>query len=66
MPVKRMSAPITADSPTAGSRWTPQRVAYGALALVVLAFLLVKAAEDLRQFVVVTLSGHPRSLQWVL
>ncbi len=52
-----MSAPITADSPTAGSRWTPQRVAYGALALVVLAFLLVKAAEDLRQFVVVTLNG---------
>jgi branched-chain amino acid transport system permease protein len=39
------------------ARWTPQRIAYTAVAVVVVVFLLVKAADDLRQFVIVTLNG---------
>jgi branched-chain amino acid transport system permease protein len=41
----------------AGTRWTPQRIAYTAVAVVVVVFLIVKAADDLRQFVIVTLNG---------
>jgi branched-chain amino acid transport system permease protein len=41
----------------AGTRWTPQRIAYTAVAVVVVVFLLVKAADDPRQFVIVTLNG---------
>src|SRR5918996_2272313 len=41
----------------ARARWTPQRIAYTAVAVVVVVFLLVKAADDLRQFVIVTLNG---------
>jgi branched-chain amino acid transport system permease protein len=41
----------------AGSRWTPQRIAYTAVAVVVVVFLVVKAADDVRQFVRVTLNG---------
>ena len=37
--------------------WNPQRIAVAALAVVVLVWLIVKASEDLRQFVVVTLNG---------
>src|SRR5829696_5157229 len=39
------------------SAWTPRRIALTALAAAVAGFLLVKAAEDLRQFTVVTLNG---------
>jgi len=37
--------------------WGPQRIAVAALAVVVLVWLIVKASEDLRQFVVVSLNG---------
>jgi branched-chain amino acid transport system permease protein len=46
-----------AEAPRARSRWTPQRIAYTLVAAVVVVFLIFKAAEDLRQFVVVTLNG---------
>jgi branched-chain amino acid transport system permease protein len=41
----------------AGRRWSPQRIAYTVLAAAVVVFLIVKAADDLRQFVIVTLNG---------
>jgi branched-chain amino acid transport system permease protein len=41
----------------ARSRWTPQRIAYTVVVAAVVVFLVVKAADDLRQFVVVTLNG---------
>ena len=37
--------------------WGPQRIAVAALGVVVLVWLIVKASEDLRQFVVVSLNG---------
>lgn len=39
------------------SRWTPQRIAYTLVLVVVVLFLISKAADDLRQFVIVTLNG---------
>jgi branched-chain amino acid transport system permease protein len=45
------------EAPRAGARWTPQRIAYTVVAVAVVIFLIVKAADDLRQFVVVTLNG---------
>jgi branched-chain amino acid transport system permease protein len=48
------------EAPEAGgarSRWTPSRIAYTAVLAAVVIFLAVKAADDLRQFVVVTLNG---------
>jgi branched-chain amino acid transport system permease protein len=47
------------EAPEATSRraWTPQRIALTAIAAAVLGFLAVKAADDLRQFTVVTLNG---------
>jgi branched-chain amino acid transport system permease protein len=39
------------------SRWTPQRIAYTVVLVVVVVFLITKAADDLRQFVIVTLNG---------
>jgi branched-chain amino acid transport system permease protein len=42
---------------SAGARWTPSRIAYTLVAAAVVVFLVVKAADDLRQFVVVTLNG---------
>jgi branched-chain amino acid transport system permease protein len=41
----------------AGGRWTPKRIAYTLVIAVVVVFLLIKAADDLRQFVIVTLNG---------
>ena len=41
----------------AGSRWTPKRIAGLVVVAVVAVFLIVKAADDLRQFVIVTLNG---------
>jgi branched-chain amino acid transport system permease protein len=41
----------------AGTRWSPQRIAFTAVAIVVAIFLVIKAADDLRQFVIVTLNG---------
>ena len=40
-----------------GSRWTPTRIAFTAIAVLVAVFLVIKAADDLRQFVIVTLNG---------
>src|SRR5687767_2149006 len=48
------------EAPEAGgarSRWTPSRIAYTAVLAAVVIFLAVKAADDLRQFVIVTLNG---------
>jgi branched-chain amino acid transport system permease protein len=41
----------------AGGRWSPKRIAATVLVAVVVVFLVFKAADDLRQFVIVTLSG---------
>ena len=41
----------------ARSRWTFKRIAYTVVIAAVVIFLIVKAADDLRQFVVVTLNG---------
>ena len=41
----------------AGNRWTPKRIAFALVAVVVVVFLVVKAADDVRQFVIVTLNG---------
>jgi branched-chain amino acid transport system permease protein len=41
----------------AGGRWTPKRIVYTLVIAAVAVFLLVKAADDLRQFVIVTLNG---------
>jgi branched-chain amino acid transport system permease protein len=40
-----------------GAGWNMRRVAVGALAVVVVAWLLIKGSEDWRQFAVVTLNG---------
>jgi branched-chain amino acid transport system permease protein len=41
----------------AGTRWTPKRIAFAVLVVAVAGFLIVKAADDLRQFVIVSLNG---------
>jgi len=41
----------------ATGRWTPQRIAYALVVAVVIVFLIFKAADDVRQFVIVTLNG---------
>jgi branched-chain amino acid transport system permease protein len=47
-----------ADAQRGGLRgWGPRRIAVAAIAVVVLVWLIVKASEDLRQFVVVSLNG---------
>jgi branched-chain amino acid transport system permease protein len=54
------SAPATAggvETPARGRRWTWQRIAGIVVAVVVIVFLGVKAADDLRRFVIVTLNG---------
>jgi branched-chain amino acid transport system permease protein len=48
------AAPEVAEK---GSRWTPTRIAFTVIAVVVAVFLVIKAADDLRQFVIVTLNG---------
>ncbi len=50
-----MSAETISTPP--GPAWPPKKVALIALAVVVAGFLVVKAAEDLRQFTTVTLNG---------
>jgi branched-chain amino acid transport system permease protein len=40
-----------------GSRWSLKRIAYAVAVTAVAVFLVVKAADDLRQFVIVTLNG---------
>jgi branched-chain amino acid transport system permease protein len=51
-------AVVEAPEATSSRRaWTPQRIALTAIAAAVLGFLAVKAADDLRQFTVVTLNG---------
>src|SRR5688500_19068041 len=40
-----------------GGRWSAKRIAATAVIAVVAIFLIVKAAEDVRQFVIVTLNG---------
>jgi branched-chain amino acid transport system permease protein len=49
-----VEAPEATASPAA---WTPRRIALTAIAAAVIGFLVVKAADDLRQFTVVTLNG---------
>jgi branched-chain amino acid transport system permease protein len=49
-----LEAPEVAD---AGTRWSPKRIAFTAVVVVVAVFLVIKAADDLRQFVIVTLNG---------
>jgi branched-chain amino acid transport system permease protein len=41
----------------AGARWSPKRVAAVVVVAAVTIFLVVKAADDVRQFVIVTLNG---------
>jgi branched-chain amino acid transport system permease protein len=41
----------------AGARWTPKRIAYTVVVAAVVIFLIIKAADDLAQFAVVTLNG---------
>jgi branched-chain amino acid transport system permease protein len=48
---------IEAPEITGGNRWSPKRIAFTVVIVVVAVFLLVKAANDLRQFVIVTLNG---------
>src|SRR5215216_3560873 len=40
-----------------GTRWTPSRIAYTVVVAAVVVFLVIKASDDLRQFVIVTLNG---------
>ena len=40
-----------------GRRWSPQRIVFAVVIAAVAIFLIVKAAEDVRQFVIVTLNG---------
>jgi branched-chain amino acid transport system permease protein len=50
---------MSVASETTGSRsaWTPKRIGFAVLVAAVVAFLVVKAANDLRQFTTVTLNG---------
>jgi branched-chain amino acid transport system permease protein len=48
---------IEAPEITGGSRWSPKRIAAIVVIAAVAIFLVVKAADDLRQFVIVTLNG---------
>jgi branched-chain amino acid transport system permease protein len=41
----------------AGQRWSPKRIALAAILAIVLVWLVIKAADDPRQFAVVTLNG---------
>src|SRR5215216_7439277 len=41
----------------AGQRWSPKRIALAAIVAIVLVWLIIKAADDPRQFAVVTLNG---------
>ena len=52
-----MSAEALESTEHRSGGWSPQRVAGTALAVLVVAFLLVKAADDPRRFAVVTLNG---------
>jgi branched-chain amino acid transport system permease protein len=48
---------LEAPEATGGARWTPKRIAYTVIVAAVVVFLAIKAADDLRQFVIVTLNG---------
>jgi branched-chain amino acid transport system permease protein len=48
---------LEAPEVTGGGRWTPRRIVYTVIVAAVVVFLAVKAADDLRQFVIVTLNG---------
>jgi branched-chain amino acid transport system permease protein len=48
---------IEAPEISGGNRWSPKRIVGTVVIAAVVIFLAVKAADDLRQFVVVTLSG---------
>ena len=50
----RLEAP---DATPSASAWTPKRIGLAVLVAAVVLFLAVKAANDLRQFAVVTLNG---------
>jgi branched-chain amino acid transport system permease protein len=48
---------VEAPEVTGRRRWSPNRIAFAVVIAVVAVFLVVKAADDLRQFVIVTLNG---------
>jgi branched-chain amino acid transport system permease protein len=63
-PTGDAGARVTTDGVIAGpeaargrSRWTVTRIVFTAIAAIVVIFLAIKAADDLRQFVIVTLNG---------
>jgi branched-chain amino acid transport system permease protein len=47
----------TEAEPTSRTRWTGKRIAFAVLVVVVVVFLAIKAADDLRQFTIVSLNG---------
>jgi branched-chain amino acid transport system permease protein len=48
---------VAADAASARSPWDAKRIAAVAVAAIVIVFLVVKAADDLRQFAIVSLNG---------
>jgi branched-chain amino acid transport system permease protein len=48
---------IEAPEITGGSRWSPKRILGAVVLAAVVIFLITKAADDVRQFVIVTLNG---------
>jgi branched-chain amino acid transport system permease protein len=48
---------IESPEVTGRRRWSPTRIAFAVVIAVVVIFLAIKAADDLRQFVIVTLNG---------
>ena len=57
MPPATTGVVAPGESAHTAGRWTPQRVVLAAVAAAVVIFLVVKAADDLRQFTIVTLNG---------
>ena len=57
MPPATTGVAAPGESAHTARRWTPQRVVLAAVAAAVVIFLVVKAADDLRQFTIVTLNG---------
>ena len=57
-PPEATGAPTTAAEPeTRGTAWTAKRVVIGALVLLLVVWIGIKAADDFSQFVTVTLNG---------
>jgi branched-chain amino acid transport system permease protein len=56
-PPEATGAPTTAEPETRGTAWTAKRVVIGALVLLLVVWIGIKAADDFSQFVTVTLNG---------